>query len=203
MINPCKPRPFHRRVFRRLLPKKAMTIAIGTHFPDGVIVCADTKFVDDNGKISYGKKVYAASVNAKSFVVAHASDDANAATMLSQDILAALCRSTEQSKFELIIKKCMSRWQRDYGQSAVPLIQFVIGCSSEQATSIYFCQPPNVVIAKPYTESVTVGSAVNIIEAVLPIILSRPTEDVDSPEYNGATPTLLGRMLKRDCANPN
>jgi hypothetical protein len=72
-----------------------MTLAIGTHFAGGVILCADTKFVDQIGNISYGGKISAVEAgNGRTFAIAHAADDSNAAAMLASELLRVLAEST-------------------------------------------------------------------------------------------------------------
>jgi len=157
-----------------------MTIAIGTHFADGVILCADTKLVDSSGIVSYGGKISAMEAgNGRTFAITHAADDANAATMLANEILDALGNSLEHHQFEPVIKQCMMRWQSDYAQSTVPLVQFLIACGSASHPSLLFCQPPNVVIRKYRQDPIAIGSAVRVVEALLPFVLVQPSGAAD------------------------
>src|SRR5258708_12313916 len=115
------PREFRAKL-QQTFKRKGMTIAIGTYFADGVILCADTKFVDDNGNISYGKKIAALEAgHGKTFAIAHAANDSNAAAMLAGEILDALDAST--GRFKSTIKQSMTHSQSDYTQSTVPFLQ--------------------------------------------------------------------------------
>jgi 20S proteasome alpha/beta subunit len=186
------PRLASRLKLRRAPRRNRMTIAIGTYFADGVILCADSKFVDDNGNISYAGKIAALEVGGRTFAIAHAANDSNAAAMLSSEILEALETATEQSKIVPSIKKCMTKWQSDYAQTSVPLLQFLVACIVHGQQSLYFCQPPNVVIKKYRLEPTPIGSAVKIVEALLPFVLfwARDGDDPD-PIVMSADSTLL------------
>jgi 20S proteasome alpha/beta subunit len=196
-----KPRLPGQGKFRRVPVRKGMTIAIGTYFADGVILCADTKFVDDNGNISYGGKISSTlGGNGRTFAIAHAANDSNAAAMVATDILHALDDSGEQYQFGPIIKKCMTRWLSDYAQSSVPLLQFLVACSAGRQSSLYFCQPPNIVIQKYRLEPVAIGSALKTVEALLPIVLMHPKdeEDPDSLEMTPESTLLkLAYLMRR------
>src|SRR5450755_962524 len=171
-----------------------MTIAIGTYFADGVILCADTKFVDDNGNISYGGKIEVLQAStARTFAIAHASNDSNAATMLSGEILDSLEHTTQFKDIGPSIKERMTRWMADYGQSTVPLLQFLVAGIMHGQQFLYFCQPPNVVIQKYRLEPFPIGSAVKIVEALLPIVLTHP-RDEDDP--NSLEMTAESTLLK-------
>jgi hypothetical protein len=176
MISLPKPLLRPQLQLKRLLPPKSMTIAIGTHFADGVILCADTKFVDDNGSVTYGSKIQFRddpSHPENVFAIAHAANDTNAASMLSTDILDAVVVCEDHANLETSIKQRMTNWQSDYGQSSVPLLQFIFACSLAQKAYLYFCQPPNIAIQKLPGASTSAGSAVKIVETLLPFVLQR------------------------------
>jgi hypothetical protein len=178
-----------------------MTIAIGTYFADGVILCADTKFVDDNGNISYGGKIETLQPStSRMFAIAHAANDSNAAAMLSGEILDSLEHTTQFNGIGPSIKECMTRWQADYGQSTVPLLQFLAAGIMHGQQFLYFCQPPNVVIQKYRLEPAPIGSAVKIVEALLPFVLFRPKDedDPDSLEMSAESTLLkLAYLMRR------
>lgn len=187
------PKPLLRPLlkFKRVLPPKSMTIAIGTHFADGVILCADTKFVDDNGSVTYGSKIQFRDDpfhRGNVFAIAHAANDTNAASMLSTDILDAVVDCEDREKLEAAIKQRMTAWQSDYGQSSVPLLQFIVAGSLAQNAYLYFCQPPNIVIQKLPGASTCAGSAVKIVETLVPFVLQRQPLD---PLLGDVESTLL------------
>ena len=154
-----------------------MTIAIGTHFAQGVILCADTKFVDDNGGISYGSKLeYREGRRGNVVAIAHAANDSNAAKMLSTEILASVTDCHDQADLETAIKQTMTQWQADYGQSPVPFQQFIVVFSLAGKTHVYLCQPPNIVIPALPGRSAVAGSAVKIVETLLPVVLDKSSE---------------------------
>lgn len=177
-----KPRSVFRPKSKRLSTRKGMTIAIGTYFADGVILCADTKFVDDNGNISYGRKIEVLQAStSRIFAIAHAANDSNAAAMLSSDILYSLEHVTQFKDIEPSIKERMTRWLADYGQSSAPLLQFLVATVMHGVQSLYFCQPPNVVIERHRLEPIPIGSAVKVVEALMPLALFWP-QDGDDPD---------------------
>jgi hypothetical protein len=167
-----------------------MTIAIGTYFADGVILCADSKLVDENGNVSYGGKISGMEVGDATFAIAYAANDANAAAMLAHDMLNGLEKVTQQHQFGPAVKECMTRWQADYAQSLVPVVQFLIACILQGQQSLYFCQPPNVVTQKYRREPMTIGATK--VEILVPLGLMHPRDedDPDSLEMT-AESTLL------------
>jgi hypothetical protein len=185
MISPPKPLLRTQLKVKRLLPHKSMTIAIGTHFVDGVILCADTRLVDDKGGITYGSKIQQrGGIKGNVFAIAHAANDSNAAAMLASEILDSVEMCLDRQQIELIIKQHMTRWQSDYGQTSVPLLQFIFACSVGQKAYLYFCRPPNIVIQKFPGASVAAGSAATIVETLIPFVLQQPvgnpSRDIES-----------------------
>jgi hypothetical protein len=197
-----KTRPAFRPKLRRNPKGKGMTIAIGTYFADGVILCADTKLVDDNGGISYGKKICAMEGNG-TFAIAHAANDANAAAMLAGKMLDALEGVTQRNEIEPAIKDQMTRWQSDYAQSSVPLLQFLVACIVQRQQSLYFCQPPNIVTQQSRLEPSTIGATT--VESLLPFVLMHPRDedDPDSLEMTAESTLLKISYLMRRAKKEN
>jgi hypothetical protein len=191
-----KPRRASRYKFRLASQRKGMTIAIGTYFADGVILCADTKLVDDNGNVSYGGKICGLESRG-TFSIAHAANDANAAAMLAGKMLDALDNVTKQNQIEPAIKEQMTRWQSDFAQSPVPLLQFLVACIVQQQQSLYFCQPPNLVTKKYRWEPTTIGATT--VESLVPLVLMHPgdEDDPDSMEMTAESTLLKMAYLMR------
>jgi hypothetical protein len=168
-----------------------MTIAIGTHFTGGVALCADTRVVDTNGNVTYARKVILNDPgNGRTFAIAHAADDTNAADMLSHDMLTALSALTNPVNIEPTIKQMMTQWQSDYAQTAVPFLQFIVAGAFDNQPLLYFCQPPNVVIRK--WEPIAIGSAGKTVDVLLPFVLVSPSNEYyPGPLHMSATSTLL------------
>src|SRR5579864_3924865 len=85
--------PF-RPNLQRLSGRGPMTIAIGTGYDHGVIVCADTKVVASDGATTTDSKVsFSTTSSGAVFAIADAAEDARAAKMLAADITNAACNA--------------------------------------------------------------------------------------------------------------
>jgi len=110
---------------------------------------ADSHAVGTDGIVTSGYKLNAIQCTPGSFVIANASDDGNAATMVAKDILRRLERSSDPWNIEVVIKDRMRDWHSGYKSSAPPSMQFILGARLGQMTRrIYFCEPPNMVVEK-------------------------------------------------------
>src|SRR5438105_7527298 len=109
--------------------KQPMTIAIGAYFRGGMIVCADTNIVATDLVVKSGCKISVRDCrNGDSYVIANASDDGNAGTMLSQEILDAL--SGVSVDLEQTVKTTMRNWHSGYPQGAAPQMNFVLAAKT-------------------------------------------------------------------------
>jgi 20S proteasome alpha/beta subunit len=123
-----------------------MTIAIGTRYDDGAIVCADTKVVSTDGSTSTGSKAFVSvSSNQLSCAVANAADDAHAAKMLASHIADAVGSSLAWTDVPNKIKKVMTDWYRAFGAVKPPALHFLLASGGQDHSELYFCEPPNTV----------------------------------------------------------
>jgi hypothetical protein len=94
----------------------------------------------------------------------------------------------------------MTRWQSDYAQSTVPVVQFLVACGSGLQPSLYFCQPPNTVIRRYRLDPIAIGSANRSVESLLPFVLMHPRDedDPDSMEMTAESTLLkLAYLMRR------
>ena len=88
-----------------------MTIAIGTLYTDGVIICADTKVVASDGATTSDMKVTVlAGEKAGIFAIADAAEDAHAAKMLAAEIRDSAWKAIDPRHPEPEIKAVMTSW---------------------------------------------------------------------------------------------
>jgi hypothetical protein len=109
-------------------------------------------------------------------VIANASDDGNAATMVAEEILNALAKdSTDKWNIEPAIKGVMGAWHAGYTHGNQPPMQFALASRTGlQSRRLYFCEPPNTVLRKHLHESVVIGSGGQIVEPLLPQVILGP-----------------------------
>jgi 20S proteasome alpha/beta subunit len=160
-----------------------MTIAIGAPFIagsiHGALVCADSRVVATDGATTWGSKMHLKfgvdSGEIKScFAIAGAADDADASTMLSQDITNALCDDSvvDQSKVDIAVKQQMTAWYSAYGRGNPPTIQFVLAAVVGGKCSLIFCSPPNTISRRQHPFAV--GQGARAIDPLLPNQASPP-----------------------------
>ncbi|MGB8060579.1 MAG: hypothetical protein WCF26_01630 [Candidatus Sulfotelmatobacter sp.] len=127
-----------------------MTIAIGMVCQGCVLVASDTRISYDGGKVSDAKKITDLKAKGGVFAFAHSSNDANAATALIGEIR----QEIENWRFEITsstvgtpIKMGMQRWWLPHGDNH-PVVYLLLGAcfGGESEPSLFFCEPPNVVI---------------------------------------------------------
>jgi 20S proteasome alpha/beta subunit len=152
-----------------------MTIAIGTLYNDGIIVCADTKAVasdwatTDETKIS----IFDAEGERGVFVIADAADDAHAARMLADEIGGAVYRAVHPADPGPEIKSVMSDWYRAYGVQKPPGIEFLLGCviparGPDQECVIFRCEPPATVVEN--YAPVVIGQGARAVAPILSLL---------------------------------
>src|SRR5438034_9962361 len=110
-----KPYVIRRPQVVRLRKRSSMTIAIGTLYSEGIIVCADTKVVATGGATTADSKVFASiSPKGRMFLIADAAEDANAAKMLAGEISHAMCDAEKPYHLGPSIKAVMEPWHNSY-----------------------------------------------------------------------------------------
>jgi 20S proteasome alpha/beta subunit len=153
-----------------------MTIAIGAHCGEGVVVCADTKIVADDGVTTYGSKMAGIPMSGRvAFCAANAASDARAATMIVHSIFGAWCKlktgEGNQSTFENLVKRLMTEWHSGYTQVSPPSLQFLLGAAFNGHAWLYFCEPPNTVMHS--NRPITIGSGGRAIDPLLESVIGR------------------------------
>ncbi len=171
-----RPRQEISTLQKRLLGrrKSAMTIAIGTYFVGGMIVCADTNVVSADGIVTSGSKVEGYEFPDKTYVIANSGNDANASSMLAKEILASLSKSTiDRWNIEPTIKKTMTKWHSSYTHGKQPEINFILAANTDrQNRRLYYCEPPNTVRPKQFGEPLAIGIGGMIIDPLIPSVIT-------------------------------
>lgn len=155
-----------------------MTLAIGTYFGGeigGMIVCADTNIVFEDGNVITGEKLSGVELGNASYVIANAGDDANAGNMLASEIIEALSERNadpkkDRFKFEATIKKVMKAWHSGYTQVQPPEAEFILATTvGLQCPRLYYCEAPNTVALK--YGPIALGCGSRIVDPLLPVAL--------------------------------
>jgi hypothetical protein len=120
-----------------------LTIAIGTDYNEGIIICADSKVVASDGATTTDMKISLVMGPPRRMVaVATAAEDARAATMLAESI--SLAAGNPDADPDKDIKPIMTAWHNAYGKQQAPQLQFILGDAAHKA--IYLCEPPATVL---------------------------------------------------------
>jgi hypothetical protein len=151
-----------------------VTIAIGMYFMGGMIVCADTNIVSDDGIVISGGKLHGAECRNRTYVIANSGNDANASTMLAKEILDDLSNgATDQWNIEPIIKKRMMAWHASYTHGTPPATSFILAANTGlQHRQLYVCEPPSTVRAKQLGEAITIGIGGQIVDPLIPSVVT-------------------------------
>lgn len=156
--KPLDVRKFPRRTSR-------MTIAIGTYYDKGIIVCADSKVVASDGATTNGLKLsLALGQNRRFIAIANAAEDGHAATMLSDDIAIAIGDAQDEGSAKSNIKAVMTTWHNAYGSQSAPHLQFVVGIVAPGERDVLLCEPPATVIEDA---PVAIGRGARAVERFL------------------------------------
>jgi hypothetical protein len=148
-----------------------MTIAIGTRFTGGVIVCADSKVVASDGATTDESKVsLSLTVTKRIFGIADAAEDGNAAKMLAGDIMNAVCDSHNPYKLAPDVTSVMASWYNSYGAAQVPHLQFILGSVviGHKDGNVYLCEPPATVLNT--IGPIAIGRGARAVEPLLSIL---------------------------------
>jgi hypothetical protein len=147
---------------------------------EGLFLCADSHVVASDGIVTHGCKLnglYSATGNASSFIIANASNDGNAATMVAKDILRELEKCCGDNwHIEAAVKQAMQDWHSGYKHTAPPSMQFILGAHCNQMLRrIYFCEPPNTVLPKQLGDWAVIGLGAQILDPLMPEVIRGPT----------------------------
>jgi hypothetical protein len=152
-----------------------VSVALGMYSVGGVFVCADSHVVSTDGIVTSDFKLKGTECATGTFVIANASDDGNAATMVAQEILDSLARHSDPWTIETVIKKPMTEWHAAYVQSTRPPMQFALAARLGSATRrLYFCEPPNTVVAKSLNDWVVLGAGSQVLDVLIPEVIRGP-----------------------------
>jgi len=174
-----------------------MTIAIGTSFDGGAIVCADTKVSASDGATTEGSKVFLGITRTRRmYVLANSAEDAYAAKMLGGEISNALSLADKSFRVEETIKPVMERWYNGYHHIQPPQIQFLLAFAQESWDSVmlYYCEPPNTVA---HGSPIAIGKGSRAVDPALNILspVGKKRLDVKSALVKLA---YLMHLAKRD-----
>jgi len=160
MISP-KPLPRRFQVDKKTTP---MTIGIGMLCAQGAVIAADTRISRPDGSTDSARKVRIEKSANGVFVVAYASDDANAAKTLLDDLMGDLVQSDPSTLREVegLVRPQMAKWAAAYPYG-VPNTELILGASvsapwvperqNRGGLGLYFYQPPNTMNRKHFLES--------------------------------------------------
>jgi hypothetical protein len=163
-----------------------MTIAIGRLCTTGLIIAADTRMTWDDGSTYDATKIKSQMTNSGVYVIAHSSEDANAADSLVAEILRELSRIDPKSlvEFEEHVKPSMKAWYAAYTSS--PSMKLIVGVfippnsASPNADSLglYLCEPPTTVARKMPLDSskgyIAIGAGPKITDPLFHTLFERP-----------------------------
>lgn len=150
-------RPWPRTVRPR------MTIGIGMLCTHGAVIAADTQITLSDGSTHTAQKVHSISSKSGAFVVAFASDDANATRTLRDDLFEDLVKGDPQTLREVedIVRPRMAVWAAAYTHH-LPEVELILGAATPApwvperqkrgGVGLYFCQPPNTMLLKHFLE---------------------------------------------------
>jgi hypothetical protein len=149
-----------------------MTIAIGTLFDGGAIVCADTKVSASDGATTDGSKVFLGVTRTRRmYAIADSAEDAYAAKMLAGEISTAISLADKSFRMEETVKRVMGPWYNSYHHVQPPQIQFLIAFTQEgwEQPTLYFCEPPSTV---SYGSPIAIGKGSRVVDPALDIFWS-------------------------------
>jgi 20S proteasome alpha/beta subunit len=157
-----------------------MTIAIGTEFDGGAIVCADTKVSASDGATTDASKVFLAITRTRRmYVLADSAEDAYAARMLAGEISNAISLAEKPFRIEEIVKRVMGPWYNGYHYVHPPQIQFLLAFTQQgwERAMLYFCEPPNTV---SYGSPIAIGKGSRAVDPALDILTPIGKEKLDA-----------------------
>jgi hypothetical protein len=160
--------------------RSGMTIAIGTIFDGGAIVCADTKVSASDGATTYGSKAFmGVSRTRRMYALADSAEDAYAAKMLGGEISTAISVADKSFRVEETIKPVMERWYNSYHHIQPPQIQFLLAFIQEswERAMLYYCEPPSTVA---YGSHIAIGKGSRVVDPHLGIFSPTQKEKLDA-----------------------
>lgn len=157
-----------------------MTIALGTTFNGGAIVCADSLVCASDGATSYGSKTFlGVSMTRRMYAIANACEDAYAAKMLGDEISTAISDAKNSAHIKQAIGGVMQNWYNGFRHIQPPQIQFIISLIQEGSENavLYYCEPPNTIAEG---SPIAIGKGARAVDPVLDILRPVPGETVDA-----------------------
>jgi 20S proteasome alpha/beta subunit len=127
-----------------------MTLALGIISNKGILLAADTRLSYENGSVQDAIKIFDIPLPSGRYIATHSSEDAFAAESLINEIRRKLEERPPDSfpAFETDIKNTLRQWYV-YEHENRPRMDLLIVAriEREQCAKMYFCRPPNTVIA--------------------------------------------------------
>lgn len=157
-----------------------MTIAIGTLFYGGAIVCTDTRVVASDGATTTDSKLFASIAPTKRlFLIAEAAEDAYAAKMLGGEISSAICDAKEPFHLGPEIKAVVGPWFNSYHHVQPPQIQFIVASVvvGAQDGQLYMCEPPSTVASG---WPIAIGKGARAVDPTISILRPMANENLDA-----------------------
>ena len=158
--------------------KNRMTIALGVICRDGLIIAADTRMSTTDGFFFDACKVKSALTASGVFTIAYASESGNAGETLVNEVIADLKTHNPDSLngVEQWLKAAMTRWYSEYREE--PKTQLIVGTFVNRNVGLYFCQPPNTVTRKTFSDSsdgyVAIGLGASVTDPLFRTLFGSP-----------------------------
>jgi hypothetical protein len=125
--------------------RRKMTIAIGYHCLNGVVVTADTLVVI-GADAQEGTKLDSRWTKHGKFAFVNSSDDGNATATLTEDIFHAIENSAVLQNYHELggsIKAIMTSWRQGFGGRKPPATQLILAAQlGGLQARLYACDPP-------------------------------------------------------------
>ena len=189
-----------------------MTIAIGRLCTTGLIIATDTRMTWDDGSTYDATKIKSQMTNSGVYVIAHSSEDVNAAETLVSKINLNLGRIDPKSLIgvEDTLRDAMTDWYSPFQQSpsGCPTVRLLVGVflpsnpssANADGLGLYFCEPPNTVARKMVSDSsmgyVALGAGLKVTDPLFHTLFETPASVA---VCLGQISYLMYRA-KKDCA---
>jgi hypothetical protein len=150
-----------------------MTIGIGYHCYNGVVVAADTAVIIGESELQEGSKLDVMWCPAGQFAFANTSHDANATKSLLDNIEHEFNRAQFSTYRDMtwLLKQCMTEWRLGFGKQKPPSTALVLGAKIPHKTAkLFFCEPPNTVREKD--DHVAVGAGATVTDLAYETLFS-------------------------------
>lgn len=167
---------------------KSMTIALGYHCWNGVIVAADTLVVVDQSEAQEGSKLDTWWVPSGSYAVVNASMDANA----TRDLIASIQDTLQNAvvgdyrALGKLVKNEMRSWSDGFGRRKPPHSPLLLAVKlTGKRAKLFLCEPPNTFVEQDDYKAI--GAAASVTDPLYNLLF----------DNNGGEHTQVQTVLRR------